>query len=100
MVTLPEPAGWHPQTPAGVTHLAPSWLCSSRALPSSSVGWYLSPHIPLSPACPPARENYLFTCSCPKCLAQADDADVTSDEEEEGEGETDDAELEDEMTDV
>uniref|UniRef100_A0A8D0FHH0 Protein-lysine N-trimethyltransferase SMYD5 n=1 Tax=Strix occidentalis caurina TaxID=311401 RepID=A0A8D0FHH0_STROC len=45
-------------------------------------------------------ENYLFTCSCPKCLAQADDADVTSDEEEEGEGETDDAELEDEMTDV
>ncbi|XP_057257255.1 histone-lysine N-trimethyltransferase SMYD5 isoform X2 [Pezoporus wallicus] len=46
------------------------------------------------------RENYLFTCSCPKCLAQADDADVTSDEEEEGEGETDDAELEDEMTDV
>ncbi|XP_064007271.1 histone-lysine N-trimethyltransferase SMYD5 isoform X4 [Pogoniulus pusillus] len=46
------------------------------------------------------RENYLFTCSCPKCLVQADDADVTSDEEEEGEGETDDAELEDEMTDV
>uniref|UniRef100_A0A8B9G596 Protein-lysine N-trimethyltransferase SMYD5 n=1 Tax=Amazona collaria TaxID=241587 RepID=A0A8B9G596_9PSIT len=46
------------------------------------------------------RENYLFTCSCPKCLAQADDADLTSDEEEEGEGETDDAELEDEMTDV
>ncbi|NWY72280.1 SMYD5 protein, partial [Erithacus rubecula] len=46
------------------------------------------------------RENYLFTCSCPKCLAQADEADVTSDEEEEGEGETDDAELEDEMTDV
>lgn len=57
--------------------------------------------IPLCPpACPPSRENYLFTCSCPKCLAQADDADVTSDEEEEGEGETDDAELEDEMTDV
>uniref|UniRef100_A0A8C3BTI1 Protein-lysine N-trimethyltransferase SMYD5 n=1 Tax=Cairina moschata TaxID=8855 RepID=A0A8C3BTI1_CAIMO len=46
------------------------------------------------------RENYLFTCSCPKCLAQADDPDATSDEEEEGEGETDDAELEDEMTDV
>lgn len=46
------------------------------------------------------RENYLFTCSCPKCLAQADDPDVTSDEEEEAEGETDDAELEDEMTDV
>ncbi|XP_029819577.1 SET and MYND domain-containing protein 5 [Manacus vitellinus] len=48
----------------------------------------------------PVPENYLFTCSCPKCLAQADDADVTSDEDEEGEGETDDAELEDEMTDV
>lgn len=42
----------------------------------------------------------MFTCSCPKCLAQADDPDVTSDEEEEAEGETDDAELEDEMTDV
>ncbi|XP_060103236.1 histone-lysine N-trimethyltransferase SMYD5 [Heteronotia binoei] len=47
------------------------------------------------------RENYLFICSCPKCLAQADDPDVTSEEEEEeGEGEPDDAELEDEMTDV
>ncbi|XP_067389643.1 histone-lysine N-trimethyltransferase SMYD5 [Emydura macquarii macquarii] len=49
------------------------------------------------------RENYLFTCSCPKCLAQADDASLTSEEEEEeleGEGETDAAELEDEMTDV
>ncbi|XP_015273772.1 PREDICTED: SET and MYND domain-containing protein 5 [Gekko japonicus] len=47
------------------------------------------------------RENYLFTCSCPKCLAQADDPDVTSEEEEEeGEGEPEDAELEDEMTDV
>nr|XP_014345514.1 PREDICTED: SET and MYND domain-containing protein 5 [Latimeria chalumnae] len=47
-------------------------------------------------------ENYLFVCSCPKCLAQADDPDVTSEEEEEveAEGETDDAELEDEMTDV
>ena len=42
----------------------------------------------------------MFTCSCPKRLAQADDPDVTSDEEEEAEGETDDAELEDEMTDV
>uniref|UniRef100_V9KWB1 Protein-lysine N-trimethyltransferase SMYD5 n=1 Tax=Callorhinchus milii TaxID=7868 RepID=V9KWB1_CALMI len=39
------------------------------------------------------RENYLFTCSCPKCLAQASDPDLTSEEEEE-------AELEDEMTDV
>uniref|UniRef100_A0A8D0HB95 Protein-lysine N-trimethyltransferase SMYD5 n=1 Tax=Sphenodon punctatus TaxID=8508 RepID=A0A8D0HB95_SPHPU len=44
------------------------------------------------------RENYLFICSCPKCLAQADDLSITSEEEEEGE--TDDAELEDEMTDV
>ncbi|KAH0615724.1 hypothetical protein JD844_026077 [Phrynosoma platyrhinos] len=52
------------------------------------------------------RENYLFVCSCPKCLAQADDPDVTSEEEEEeeeeeeAEGEPEDAELEDEMTDV
>ncbi|XP_053258103.1 histone-lysine N-trimethyltransferase SMYD5 [Podarcis raffonei] len=50
------------------------------------------------------RENYLFVCSCPKCLAQANDPDVTSEEEdeeeEEVEGEPDDAELEDEMTDV
>merc|ERR1719510_1719707 len=27
------------------------------------------------------RENYLFNCDCSKCLAQADDPDVTSDEE-------------------
>uniref|UniRef100_F7DXQ8 Protein-lysine N-trimethyltransferase SMYD5 n=2 Tax=Xenopus tropicalis TaxID=8364 RepID=F7DXQ8_XENTR len=53
------------------------------------------------------RENYLFVCSCPKCLAQADDPDITSEEEEEEEeddaeleGEAEDAELEDEMTDV
>ncbi|KAM9329055.1 protein-lysine N-trimethyltransferase SMYD5 [Gastrophryne carolinensis] len=48
------------------------------------------------------RENYLFVCSCPKCLSQAEHPDVTSDEDEDGEleGETDDAELEDEMTDV
>ena len=49
------------------------------------------------------RENYLFVCSCPKCLAQANDPDVTSEEEEEeeeAEGEPEDAELEDEMTDV
>ncbi|KAM4707608.1 protein-lysine N-trimethyltransferase SMYD5 [Discoglossus pictus] len=51
------------------------------------------------------RENYLFVCSCPKCLSQADDPDITSEDEEEEEdaeleGETDDAELEDEMTDV
>ncbi|OCT99112.1 hypothetical protein XELAEV_18004903mg [Xenopus laevis] len=53
------------------------------------------------------RENYLFMCSCPKCLAQADEPDITSEEEEEEEeddaeleGEPEDAELEDEMTDV
>ncbi|XP_063781456.1 histone-lysine N-trimethyltransferase SMYD5 [Pseudophryne corroboree] len=50
------------------------------------------------------RENYLFVCSCPKCLSQSEDPDVTSEEEEEEEeeleGEADDAELEDEMTDV
>lgn len=36
------------------------------------------------------RENYLFMCSCPKCLSQVDDPDVTSEEdmsEVEGEGE-------------
>ncbi|KAM3938498.1 protein-lysine N-trimethyltransferase SMYD5 [Leptodactylus fuscus] len=44
------------------------------------------------------RENYLFVCSCPKCLSQSEDPDVTSEEEEEDEEE--DAELEDEMTDV
>lgn len=27
-------------------------------------------------------ENYLFVCSCPKCIEQKDDPDVTSDEEE------------------
>jgi hypothetical protein len=32
------------------------------------------------------RENYLFVCQCPKCLSEADDADITSDEEEEMEG--------------
>ncbi|XP_040275331.1 SET and MYND domain-containing protein 5 [Bufo bufo] len=41
------------------------------------------------------RENYLFVCSCPKCLSQSEDPDVTSEEEDE-----EDAELEDEMTDV
>ncbi|XP_043920389.1 SET and MYND domain-containing protein 5 [Protopterus annectens] len=52
------------------------------------------------------RENYLFTCSCPKCLDQADDPDLTSEDEDEdddeidAEGETEEAELEDEMTDV
>ena len=29
------------------------------------------------------RENYLFTCECPKCLSEADDPDMTSEEEEE-----------------
>jgi hypothetical protein len=45
----------------------------------------------------------LFNCSCPKCLAEADDPNVTSEEEEEEdeeEGEPEDAELGDEMTDV
>jgi len=27
------------------------------------------------------RENYLFTCSCPRCIEQADDPDETSEEE-------------------
>uniref|UniRef100_A0AAY4DHY0 Protein-lysine N-trimethyltransferase SMYD5 n=1 Tax=Denticeps clupeoides TaxID=299321 RepID=A0AAY4DHY0_9TELE len=43
------------------------------------------------------RENYLFVCSCSKCTSQADEPDVTSDEEEDGEAE---GETEDEMTDV
>ncbi|KAM6953648.1 protein-lysine N-trimethyltransferase SMYD5 [Aplochiton taeniatus] len=47
------------------------------------------------------RENYLFVCSCPKCVSQMDELDLTSDEEEgEAEGETEGDELEDEMTDV
>uniref|UniRef100_A0AC11EKQ5 SMYD family member 5 n=1 Tax=Ovis aries TaxID=9940 RepID=A0AC11EKQ5_SHEEP len=49
------------------------------------------------------RENYLFVCSCPKCLAEADEPNMTSEEEEEEEeeeGEPEDAELGDEMTDV
>ncbi|KAL0973603.1 hypothetical protein UPYG_G00206930 [Umbra pygmaea] len=41
------------------------------------------------------RENYLFVCSCPKCVSQMDELDLTSDEEE---AEGDD--MEDEMTDV
>ncbi|XP_067124318.1 histone-lysine N-trimethyltransferase SMYD5-like [Centruroides vittatus] len=28
------------------------------------------------------RENYLFTCTCPKCEAQMDDPDITSDDDE------------------
>ncbi|XP_063963551.1 histone-lysine N-trimethyltransferase SMYD5-like [Lytechinus pictus] len=33
------------------------------------------------------RENYLFTCDCPKCRLQCDDPDATSSEEEEEEEE-------------
>uniref|UniRef100_A0A671WS01 Protein-lysine N-trimethyltransferase SMYD5 n=1 Tax=Sparus aurata TaxID=8175 RepID=A0A671WS01_SPAAU len=50
------------------------------------------------------RENYLFVCSCPKCVSQMDELDATSEEEEEeegeAEGETEGDEMEDEMTDV
>uniref|UniRef100_A0A8C1CP15 Protein-lysine N-trimethyltransferase SMYD5 n=1 Tax=Cyprinus carpio carpio TaxID=630221 RepID=A0A8C1CP15_CYPCA len=49
------------------------------------------------------RENYLFVCSCQKCMSQMDDADMTSEEEEEeeeAEGETEGDDMEDEMTDV
>ncbi|XP_006803318.1 SET and MYND domain-containing protein 5 [Neolamprologus brichardi] len=50
------------------------------------------------------RENYLFVCSCPKCVSQMEELDVTSEEEEEeegvAEGETEGDEMEDEMTDV
>uniref|UniRef100_A0A6Q2YYL4 Protein-lysine N-trimethyltransferase SMYD5 n=1 Tax=Esox lucius TaxID=8010 RepID=A0A6Q2YYL4_ESOLU len=47
------------------------------------------------------RENYLFVCSCPKCVSQMDELDLTSDEEEgEAEGETEGDDMEDEMTDV
>ncbi|XP_008324735.1 protein-lysine N-trimethyltransferase SMYD5 [Cynoglossus semilaevis] len=49
------------------------------------------------------RENYLFVCSCPRCVSQMDELDMTSEEEEEeeeAEGETEGDEMEDEMTDV
>ncbi|XP_072353849.1 protein-lysine N-trimethyltransferase SMYD5 [Scyliorhinus torazame] len=46
------------------------------------------------------RDNYLFICSCPKCVAQMDDPDLTSEEEEELEADAESAVLEDEMTDV
>ncbi|XP_061109096.1 histone-lysine N-trimethyltransferase SMYD5 isoform X3 [Conger conger] len=49
------------------------------------------------------RENYLFLCTCPRCISQVEEADTTSEEEEEdgdGEGETEGDEAEDEMTDV
>lgn len=39
------------------------------------------------------RENYLFVCSCPKCVSQMDELDLTSSEEE-----GDD--MEEEITDV
>ena len=29
------------------------------------------------------RDNYLFSCTCPKCESQAGDPDVTSSEDEE-----------------
>ncbi|KAK2904381.1 histone-lysine N-trimethyltransferase SMYD5 [Channa argus] len=45
------------------------------------------------------RANYLFVCSCPKCISQMDELDATSEEEEEEEGEAE-GETEDEMTDV
>ncbi|KAJ8014636.1 hypothetical protein DPEC_G00017690 [Dallia pectoralis] len=45
------------------------------------------------------RENYLFVCSCLKCVSQMDDLDLTSDEEE-GEAEAEGDDVEDEMTDV
>ena len=38
------------------------------------------------------RENYLFTCTCLKCIAQNMDADVTSEEEMESEGENSESE--------
>ncbi|XP_037117571.1 SET and MYND domain-containing protein 5 [Syngnathus acus] len=53
------------------------------------------------------RENYMFVCSCVKCISQMDEPDVTSEEEEddeeeeaEAEGETEGHDMEDEMTDV
>lgn len=73
--------------------------------------WVLGPptqllsNFPISLSPYSFRENYLFVCSCPKCVAEADEPNVTSEEEEEDddeeeEGEPEDAELGDEMTDV
>lgn len=42
------------------------------------------------------RENYLFSCQCPLCLSQADDPDVTS--EEEGAVDDDDESVDDTET--
>lgn len=36
------------------------------------------------------RENYLFECDCPKCIAEIEDPDVTSEEEMSAEDEDDD----------
>ncbi|CAM9461953.1 unnamed protein product [Lampetra planeri] len=41
------------------------------------------------------RDNYLFTCACPKCLAQAGDPDETSDEDEDEEDDENDGEMTD-----
>ena len=35
------------------------------------------------------RENYLFECWCTKCVSQADDPDMTSEEEMESDCESD-----------
>lgn len=63
--------------------------------------WWPPPSSSSTPPSPstPHRENYLFVCSCPKCLAEADEPNVTS-EEDDDEEEEEDAELGDEMTDV
>lgn len=29
------------------------------------------------------RDNYIFLCQCPKCILQADEPDLTSDDDEE-----------------
>ncbi|GFO21323.1 SET and MYND domain-containing protein 5 [Plakobranchus ocellatus] len=39
------------------------------------------------------RENYLFTCGCDKCLSQADDASITSEDDIEEEEEEEDEEF-------
>ncbi|XP_061691658.1 histone-lysine N-trimethyltransferase SMYD5 isoform X1 [Syngnathoides biaculeatus] len=52
------------------------------------------------------RENYMFICSCVKCVLQTDEPDMTSEEEEddeeeaEADSETEGDNMEDEMTDV
>ena len=39
------------------------------------------------------RENYLFNCQCPRCLSQADDPDVTS-EDDDDEDDDEDSDME------